>query len=118
MSEIESESVDESETESEDYSERDSYSPSNDSFDYAVDAEDSFSVSAFESESAILGSEAESESESVADSVSVSASDASTEILARPLRNQLGETAREALIHRVYDLYAEDGQDATTDDVR
>merc|ERR1719491_1078174 len=83
-SEIEAESVDyrirgwseaeskDSEAESENYSERDSYNPSEDSFDYAVDANDSIalasSVSASESATeSELESQSESESYAVSD---------------------------------------------------
>merc|ERR1712212_1412578 len=103
-----------------------SYNPSDDSFDYAVDAEDSMALAWSASESA---TQSEYESES-ADLLSSSASPSALESEAESVSEEvsdnleresvdLGETAQESLVNCICELYAEEnGEEATTNDLR
>merc|ERR1712212_67625 len=116
----------ESEDSSVDLSERDSYNPSDDSFDYAVDAEDSMAFASSASESA-TDSEYESESADLisSPSASASASESEAESVSEEVSDNLeresvdlGETAQESLVNRICELYAEEnGEEATTSDL-
>merc|ERR1712087_634740 len=126
-SEIELESTEDSEHYSVELSERDSYNPSDDSFDYAVDAEDSMAFASSASESA-TESEYECESADLISSASASASASESEAesvseeVSHNLEREsvdLGDTAQESLVNRICELYAEEnGEEATTNDVR